>query len=72
MAIDWIDVEEKARVMKAATVRVIEVTHAVNEGTVAGRELHADTIASLKTVDGPAARTAAQDAWNDLKAAMTP
>ncbi len=72
MAIDWIDVEEKARVMKAASVRVISITKAVNAGTVAGRTLHSDTITALKTVDGPIARTAAQDAWNDLKAAMTP
>jgi hypothetical protein len=71
MAINWLDVEAKARTMKAASVRVIEVTSAVNTNKIAGRSLHADTLAALKTVDGPAARTEAQDAWDDLNAAMT-
>lgn len=72
MAIDWTDVEAKARAMKAATVQVILVTHAVNTGSIAGESLHADTLNSLKTVRGPAVRTAAQSAWDDLNAAMTP
>lgn len=72
MAIDWIDVEEKARVMKAAAAGVIELTHAVNAGSIAGQPFHSDTLTALKTVKGPAVRTAAQNAWNDLNAAMTP
>ena len=72
MAIDWIEVEAKARGMKMAAVRIIEVTNAVNTGTIAGRELHADTLAALKTIDGPIVRDAARDAWDDLNAAMTP
>ena len=72
MAIDWEDVEAKARGMKMAAVRIIEVTSAVNTGTVAGRELHADTLTALKTIDGPVVRDVARDAWDDLNAAMTP
>lgn len=72
MAIDWVDVEIKAREMRTASVRIIEITNAVNTGKVAGRDLHADTLRDLKTVDGPVARTEAQNAWDDLSAAMTP
>lgn len=68
---DWIDVEAKARVMKAATVQLIRVASAINTGTIAGRALHPDTLTGLKTVDAPAARDAALLAWNDLKAAAT-
>ena len=72
MAIDWVGIEEKARAMKAASVRIIQITSAVNAGTIAGTALHADTLVSLKTVSGPIARTEAQNAWDDLNAAMTP
>ena len=72
MAIDWIEAEAKFREMKAASVRGIELTHAVNTGLIAGRELHADTLTALKTVDGPVVRDSARDAWDDLNAAMTP
>lgn len=68
---DWKDVEAKARVMKAASVEVIKVASAINRGSIAGRPLHPDTLAGLKTVDAPAARDAALIAWNDLKAAAT-
>jgi hypothetical protein len=71
MAIDWVDAEAKFRAMKIASARGIELTHAVNTGAVAGQPLHADTLVALKTVKGPIVRTAAQDAWNDLNAAMT-
>lgn len=70
MAIDWLDIEARARAMKVATVRVIEVSSAVNTNKIAGRPLHADTLAALKTVDGPVVRTEALNAWNDLNAAM--
>lgn len=70
MAIDWPDVEAKARAMKVATVRVIEVTSAVNANEIAGRPLHADTLHDLQTIDGPVVRAEALHAWNDLNAAM--
>lgn len=73
MAIDWEDAELKATAMRIATVNVITLIKQVRTGkTASGRALHADTISDLKTVDGPAVRTAAQNAWNDLNAAMTP
>ena len=72
MPVDWKDIEEKAHAMKTASVRIIQITSAINTGTIAGRALHADTLTGLKTVDGPAARTEAQDAWGNLNAAMTP
>ncbi len=72
MAIDWRDAEAKARVTKRAIVQVMKLTHAVNTGAIEGRPLHADTLADLKTVDGPAARAEARAAWDDLDAAMTP
>ena len=72
MAIDWVDVEEKARAMKIAAARVIELTHAVNTGSIANQPLHADTVAALKTVKGPLVRAATNHACDDLNAAMTP
>lgn len=72
MAIDWLEAQAAAEQMKVAAVRVIQITRAVNEHNVAGRPLHADTLAALKSVDGPIARTAANDAWDALSAAMTP
>lgn len=69
---DWLDVHTKAADAKDAAVRIMEITAAVLNPEVAGRELHPDTLNKLKTVDGPLARTAFQNASAALNAAMTP
>ncbi len=72
MAIDWLDVHTKAAAVKNASVRILEITAAVMEPEIAGREIHPDTLNSLKTTDSVAARAAARAAWDELDAAMTP
>lgn len=72
MAINFEDIATKAATMKAAAAKVKALAEAINTGTIAGVALHADTLNTLRTVEGPAARTEANDAWDALNAAMTP
>lgn len=71
MAIDWLEVHTKAAAMKNASVRILEITAAIMEPKIAGREISSETLNGLKTIDSVAARTAARAAWDELNAAMT-
>ena len=74
MAIDFEEVADKAKAMIVASKVVLNLAETIERGTelATGEPLAATTITSLKTVKGPAARTAANDAWNALDTAMTP
>jgi len=74
MAVDFQEVSEKARTMITAAKTVLDLADTVERGTekATGKALAAVTITELKTIDGPAARTAANVAWDALDTAMTP
>lgn len=73
MAIDYQEVVDRANDLIDAAIVVRGLAATAERGTEkeTGEPLAASTITNLKTVKGPAARTAAQSAWNALDAAMT-
>lgn len=74
MAIDFQEVVDRANNLIDAAIVVRGLAATAERGTEkeTGEPLATVTIQSIKTVKGPAARTAAQSAWDALNAAMTP
>lgn len=68
---DWLEVHTKAAAMKNASVRIMGITAAIMDPTIAGRTISSETLNSLKTTDSVAARAAARAAWDELDATMT-
>lgn len=68
---NWLEVHTKAAAMKNRSVRIMQITSAIMEPKIAGREIHPETLNGLKTTDSVAARAEARAAWDELDAAMT-
>lgn len=69
---NWLEIHAKAAAMKNKSVRIMEITAAILEPKIAGREISPETLNSLKTTDSAAARAAAQAAWDELDVVMNP